>query len=72
LLSDTLQIDKTCFSHLYKVQQTKLRSRYYVVKRGDTLGKIAYKNGVTVKQIAKLNRISTKAKLKAGRKLRIR
>jgi hypothetical protein len=72
LLSDTLQIDKTCFSHLYKVQQTKLRSRYYVVKRGDTLGKIAYKNGVTVKQIAKLNRISPKAKLRAGRKLRLR
>lgn len=72
LLSDTLQIDKTCFSHLYKVQQTKLRSRYYVVKRGDTLGKIAYKNGVTVKQIARLNRISAKTKLKAGRKLRLR
>ncbi|MES2690826.1 MAG: M23 family metallopeptidase, partial [Bacteroidota bacterium] len=72
LLSDTLLIDKSCFSHLYKVQQTKLRSRYYIVKRGDTLGKIAYKNGVTVKQIAKLNRISTKTKLKAGRRLRIR
>jgi murein DD-endopeptidase MepM/ murein hydrolase activator NlpD len=74
LLSDTLQIDKQCFTHvkLYKEQQTKLRSRYYVVKRGDTLGKIAYKNGVSVKQIARLNKISTKTKLKAGRRLRIR
>lgn len=74
LLSDTLQIDKHCFNHLklYKAQQTKLRSRYYVVKRGDTLGKIAYKNGVTVKQIARLNRVSHKTKLKAGRRLRIR
>ncbi len=74
LLSDTLQIDKQCFTHvkLYKEQQTKLRSRYYVVKRGDTLGKIAYKNGVSVKQIARLNKISSKTKLKAGRRLRIR
>lgn len=74
LLSDTLQIDKHCFDHLrlYKAQQQKLRSRYYVVKRGDTIGKIAYKNGVSAKQIARLNRISTKTKLKAGRKIRIR
>ncbi len=74
LLSDTLQIDKHCFNHLrlYKAQQQKLRSRYYVVKRGDTIGKIAYKNGVTAKQIARLNRISTKTKLKAGRRIRIR
>lgn len=74
LLSDTLQIDRHCFSHLtlYKAQQAKLRSRYYVVKRGDTLGKIAYKNGVSAKQIARLNRITSKTKLKAGRRLRIR
>jgi murein DD-endopeptidase MepM/ murein hydrolase activator NlpD len=74
LLSDTLQIDKQCFTHvkLYKEQQTKRRSRYYIVKRGDTLGKIAYKNGVSVKQIGRLNKISTKTKLKAGRRLRIR
>jgi LysM repeat protein len=72
LLSDTLQIDKGCFSHLYQVKATKLKSKYYVVKRGDTLGKIAYRYGISVKHLAKLNRISTKTKLKAGRKLRIR
>lgn len=72
LMSDSLQIDKTCFSHLYKVQQAKIKSRYYTVRRGDTLGKIAYKNGVSVKQIKRLNKISTKTKLKAGRRLRIR
>jgi len=74
LLSDTLQIDRHCFTHvkLYKEQQEKLRSRYYVVKRGDTLGKIAYKTGVPAKRLAKLNRISTKTKLKAGRRIRLR
>ena len=74
LLSDTLQIDKQCFAHvqLYKVQQTKLRTRYNVVKRGDTHGKIAYKNGVSIKQLTRLNRISTKTKINVGRKLRLR
>ncbi len=74
LLSDTLQIDKQCFAHvqLYKQHQTKLRTKYYVVKRGDTLGKIAYKNGVSVKQITRLNKITTKTKIIAGRKLRLR
>jgi murein DD-endopeptidase MepM/ murein hydrolase activator NlpD len=72
LLSDSLQIDKSCFSHLYKAQQAKLKTNYYIVKKGDTLGKIAYKNGVTVKQIAKLNRIPNTAKLRIGQKLRIR
>ncbi len=74
LLSDTLQIDRQCFSHLklYKAQQAKLQTRYYVVKRGDTLGKIAYKTGVPVKTLARLNRISSKTKLKAGRRIRLR
>lgn len=72
LMSDSLQINKACFSHLYKVHQAKIKSRYYTVRRGDTLGKIAYKTGVSVKQLKRLNKISTKTKLKAGRRLRIR
>lgn len=72
LMSDTLQIDKSCFKHLYEVQKVKLRSRYHVVKKGETLGKIAYRYGISVKHLARLNKISTKTKLKAGRRLRIR
>lgn len=72
LLSDTLQIDKGCFAHLYQVKANKLKSKYHVVKRGETLSKIAYKYGISVKHLARLNRISTKTKLKAGRRLRLR
>lgn len=72
LLSDTLQIDKGCFTHLYQVKATKLKSKYHVVKKGETLGKIAYQYGISVKHLAKLNRISAKAKLKKGQRLRIR
>jgi murein DD-endopeptidase MepM/ murein hydrolase activator NlpD len=72
LLSDTLQIDRGCFTHLYQVKATKLKSKYHVVKKGETLGKIAYQYGISVKHLAKLNRISPKAKLKKGQRLRIR
>jgi len=45
--------------------------KYYKVRRGDTLGSIARKNGTTVKQLSKLNRISSRTKLKPGRKIRV-
>lgn len=72
LLSDTLMIERGCFKHLYQVKSKSLKSRYHVVKRGETLGKIAYQYGVSVKRLASLNGISTKAKLRTGRRLRIR
>jgi hypothetical protein len=72
LLSDSLMIDKGCFSHLYKVQASKLRTRYHLVKKGETLSKIAYKYGISVKTLARLNRISTKTKLRPGRRIKIR
>jgi murein DD-endopeptidase MepM/ murein hydrolase activator NlpD len=72
LLSDTLQIDKGCFAHLYQVKSSQLKSKYHVVRRGETLGKIAYRYGVSVKHLAKLNHMSTKSVLRTGQKLRLR
>jgi len=75
LLSDTLQIDKTCFSHLYQVQSAKLKAKYpkYItVKKGQTLSSIARNYGVNIRRLAKLNRISTKAKLRTGQRIRLR
>ncbi len=45
---------------------------YYKVKKGDTLGKIAQKNGTTVNAICKLNGISSKKVLQIGQRLRVR
>ena len=45
---------------------------YYRVKKGDTLGKIAQKNGTTVNAICKLNGISSKKVLQIGQRLRVR
>jgi hypothetical protein len=76
LLDDNLQIDRTCFKHLYEVQASKLKqaksSRYYKVRKGDTLRKVAYTYGISVKHLARINRIPTKAKLRVGTRIRLR
>lgn len=47
-------------------------AKTYTIKRGDSLSRIASRNGVTVRQLCKLNGLSTKSKLQPGKKLRIR
>lgn len=75
LLSDTLQIDQSCFKHLYEVKSAKLKAKipkYVKARKGDTLVKIARIYGISVKRLAKLNRISKKTKIKKGRRIRLR
>lgn len=48
------------------------RSKNYTVRRGDTLSRIASRNGVSVRQLCKLNGLTTKSKLQPGKKLRLR
>lgn len=43
----------------------------YKVRKGDTLGKIAARNGTTVARLCKLNGLTTKSKLKIGQKIRL-
>ena len=45
--------------------------KHYKVKKGDTLGAIASRNGVSIKKLCDLNSISKNTKLKIGRSLRI-
>lgn len=46
--------------------------KYYTVRSGDTLGRIAINNGTTVKELCRLNGISANTTLRIGRKLRVR
>lgn len=46
--------------------------RWYTIKSGDTLGKIAARNGTTVSELCKMNGITTKTVLKIGRKIRVK
>lgn len=44
----------------------------YTVKKGDTLGSIARKNGTTVDKLCKLNGLKSSSVLKVGQKLRVK
>ena len=45
-------------------------TKEYVVKNGDTLGSIAYGNGINIRQLKELNGLSSNA-LKSGQKLKV-
>ncbi len=66
LISDTLLVNNDLFSYLTEVH----KARYLTVKKGDTLGKLARKYGVSVNRLCKLNGISRKKILRIGQKLR--
>ena len=46
--------------------------KYYTIKKGDTLGKIASRNKTTVSKLCKLNGITSKKVLKVGARLRVK
>ena len=47
-------------------------SSVYRVRKGDTLSRIASRNGVSVRQICRLNGITTKSTLRIGQRLKLR
>ena len=66
LISDSLLIDRCRFEYLDDVQ----KARYYTVRKGDSLGRIAQRNGTTISRLCKLNGITRKTTLRIGRRLR--
>lgn len=48
------------------------RAQYYRVRRGDSLGLIARRHRTNVGQLARLNRMSTRARLRVGQTIKIR
>lgn len=76
LISDTLALTKEFFKHQSSYEKKLLASssnktKYYKIKKGDTLASIAKKNRTTVKQLCKLNKISPKKPIQAGKKIRV-
>ncbi|NLI72586.1 MAG: LysM peptidoglycan-binding domain-containing protein [Bacteroidales bacterium] len=57
-------------------QQVKAKSRqlakYYKVRRGDNLTRIAARNGTTVSRLKSLNGLKSSSRIRAGQRLRIR
>ncbi len=72
--SKELCISPASFDYLRKVEKHKAQvaaRRYYKIRKGDSLGRIARKNHTTVAKLCKLNKMSKRTKLKPGRRLRV-
>jgi LysM repeat protein len=54
-----------------QLQQQKSTPKYHTVASGETLGSIARKYGVTVKQLVEWNKLSNPDALKLGQKLKV-
>lgn len=52
--------------------RTQTLAKYYKVRKGDNLGRIAARNGTTVTKLKRLNGISKANKLQPGQKIKIR
>ncbi|MDR3654002.1 MAG: M23 family metallopeptidase [Paludibacter sp.] len=57
------------YQHEVKILQA---AKYYKVRKHDTLGRIAIRNGTSVKTLCRLNRIKAKTRLKPGQRIRVR
>ena len=51
---------------------TFAEKKYYTVKKGDTLSKIAVENDTTVSILCKLNKMKKTDKLWAGKRIRVK
>ena len=76
LMFDFPNQDVTGDTYLYtkpkkKVYDPSDPDTYYKVKSGDTLGRIAARKGTTVKNLCKLNGITTQTTLRVGQVLRL-
>lgn len=50
----------------------KAAMKYYTIKSGDTLSRIAINNGTTINELCRLNGISRNTTLRIGRRIRVR
>lgn len=66
LLTDSLVVDRCTFEYLDDVQ----KARYYTIRKGDSLSKIAHKLGVPMSKLCSLNGMTRKTKLRIGRRIR--
>jgi hypothetical protein len=66
LKSDTLLLSRANFEYLIELRKAK----YCVIRKGDTLGRIAMRYHTSIKKVCRLNGISTRTLLRIGRKLR--
>lgn len=69
--NECLKTDSLCLCQIHFDYLNEIRKvRYHVVRRGDTLGRIALRYGTTVTHLCKLNKITRKKLLRVGQRIR--
>lgn len=72
LLKETIYLTEKNRKYLENIKKGKeVGSKYYTVRQGDTLGKIAQKNHTSISKICKLNGIRESKLIRPGQKLRV-
>lgn len=63
------------YSGVYSIKSSTSKDysavKYYKVRKGDVLGKIATRNGITISKLCKLNNIRTSSTIRPGQRLRL-
>ncbi|NTW33557.1 MAG: peptidoglycan DD-metalloendopeptidase family protein [Bacteroidetes bacterium] len=72
VLKDTIFISKKSFQYVSDIKKVSGSAKYYKVRSGDTLSKIALKTKSSVATICRLNGLKSSSLLKIGRNLRVR
>lgn len=77
LLKETIYLTERNKQYLERIKNqrengSKSGSKYYTVRNGDTLGKIAGKNHTTIKNICRLNGFKESKVIRAGQKIRVK
>lgn len=69
LISDQFVLSPAQFSYVTKAARKVF---YHRVRGGDTMYSVASRYGITIKELARLNRISPRSRLRAGKRLRVK
>jgi murein DD-endopeptidase MepM/ murein hydrolase activator NlpD len=69
---DTAYISKSSFQYVSDIKKIAGSAKYYTIKNGDNLSKIAIKYGTYVSNICRLNGIKPTTILQVGRTIRVR
>jgi murein DD-endopeptidase MepM/ murein hydrolase activator NlpD len=64
--SDTLYLSAAHFEYIKEIEKI----RYWTVRKGDTLGHIAQKTGISVGTLCRLNKITRKSIIRPGQRIR--
>jgi len=72
LVKDTLYISKKSFQYVSDIKKVAGTAKYYKVKNGDSLSKIALKYGTSVSNLCRLNGIKQTTILAIGRTIRVK